>query len=112
MIQSQNMVSVLISKETADQVRKVHDKLDTNNHCRDFVEEFFSHLNDLDDGEMINNFKTFFQNWKSGSCSWNAEKVLDKFMNTEEKYSFSETYQPVQWDERSLINDLMNKLNV
>lgn len=112
MIQSQNMVSVLISKETADQVRRVHDKLDTNNHCRDFVEEFFSHLNDLDDGEMINNFKTFFQNWKSGSCSWNAEKVLDKFMNTEEKYSFNETYQPIQWDERSLINDLMNKLNV
>ena len=112
MIQSTNMVSVLISKETADQVRKVHDKLDTNNHCRDFVEEFFRHLDDLDDGEMINNFKTFFQNWKRGSCSWNAERVLDKFMNTEEKYSFSETYQPVQWDERSLISDLMSKLNV
>ena len=68
MITSEPMVSVLIRKSDAEIVRKVHDQLDTNAGCRDFVKELFEQLNNLDDGEMLNHFKIFFENWKNGSC--------------------------------------------
>ena len=112
MITCEPMVSVLINKTDAEIVRKVHDQLDTNNGCRDFVEELFKHLNDLDDGEMINHFRIFFENWKNGSCSWNSEKILDKHLNPDEKYKFDETYKSINYMESRVLTDLMSKLCV
>lgn len=112
MITSEPMVSVLINKTDAEIVRKVHDQLDTNNGCRDFVEELFEQLNNLDDGEMVNHFKIFFENWKSGSCSWNSQKILENHLDPDERHKFKETYKSINWNENRVLSDLMSKLCV
>tara|TARA_A100001037_G_C15031637_1_gene581222 strand:- start:200 stop:538 length:339 start_codon:yes stop_codon:yes gene_type:complete len=112
MITSEPMVSVLINKTDAEIVRKVHDQLDTNNGCRDFVEELFEQLNDLDDGEMVNHFKIFFENWKNGSCSWNSQKILENHLDPDERHKFKETYKSINWNENRVLTDLMSKLCV
>ena len=112
MITSEPMVSVLIRKSDAEIARKVHDQLDTNAGCRDFVKELFERLNELDDGEMINHFKIFFENWKNGSCSWNSEKILDKHLNPDDNYKFDETYKSINWNENRVLTDLMSKFCV
>ena len=120
MIQSQQMVNVLLSSDDCRDIREYVQQIETNAHCFEFVKAVVHKLNTLsgetdDHSEIKSTILEFFRNAKS-DMSWHAEKVCASVLGEPDRYSedavnFDEVYKHGNWNQRDLFSNLISSLN-
>ena len=120
MIQSQQMVNVLLSSDDCRDIREYVQQIETNAHCFEFVKSIVHKLNTLsgetdDHSEIKSTILEFFRNAKS-DMSWHAEKVCASVLGEPDRYSedavnFDEVYKHGNWNQRDLFSNLISSLN-